>query len=433
MISLKRHIDGWVRRPDVSGSENDPEPKPPACAAVAAGNEKTGAIPPPEQWTEQALQRLEANEREMGALVDVLATALRSLTERDKRYAREVVGISQRLQLIASARDFARVRQAISEGANSLMVCVEQIVQDGRESLRLLATNVEEYRSRLDGSENGLPDPGPPESLADKRDHPNGKPGVETTSARLFLNRRELREIVEVIERAVESVAQDDERHGSEVGAIAKRLQSIAGLKNPANIRRSVIDNARALAACGDRIANDSRKLSQLLAAEVGSHRSRLENPGQLSSSNLVITNRGRLEEHLNERIGAGDRFCLIRIALSDLERVSNRFGRIAGDDLLKQFAIELRAQFPSAHLVARCGADEFAVIVAMSRTDAQAQVSGIRRTALGQYRVQKREQFLVVGIDATIRIVEWNGSENSRELLARNIVSRFGAGPGSN
>jgi diguanylate cyclase (GGDEF)-like protein len=152
----------------------------------------------------------------------------------------------------------------------------------------------------------------------------------------------------------------------------------------------------------------------------VEGHRSRLEKPEELSSLDLVITNRCRLEEHLSARIKAEDRFCLILIALKDLKRVRDRFGGIAADDLLKQFALELRTQFPTAHLVARSCEDEFAVIIVTSCTNAEATVNRIRRTALGKYKVKSGEHFVIARIDAAIGVVEWDGAENSRDLLAR-------------
>jgi diguanylate cyclase (GGDEF)-like protein len=118
--------------------------------------------------------------------------------------------------------------------------------------------------------------------------------------------------------------------------------------------------------------------------------------------------------------MAALDHFCLILFALKDLARVSNRFGRTAGDDLLKQFALALRMRFPSAHLVTRCGPDEFAVITTANCGDAEARVRRIPRAALGPYKVNSGEPFIVAGIDVAIAVIEWDGAENSQALLAR-------------
>jgi GGDEF domain-containing protein len=430
MISIKKHMDNWRRTPRLpdpgAGVSNDPRPKLPAMAAVpeAVANLNDGGSLPPEQWAEQALQRLEANEREMKEIIEVMARAVQSVTERDERYAQEVVDIAQRLRSVAILKDLARIRTAIVEGANSLAACAGQIAQDGRESLGRLTAKVEDYRSRLDSTESGLLGSEPPL---------NANPAaqwVERASGRLGANRRELREIAAVIEKAVESVALRDERYGSEVGGIAERLRSIASLKDLANIRSGVIDNTHSLTACVERIVEDSRESFRRLTADVEGHRARLNSPEQPSPLDLVITDRLRLEEHLNTRMASLDRFCLILFALKDLTRVSNRFGRNAGDELLKQFALALRMRFPSAHLVTRCGPDEFAVITTASCEETEARTRRIPRTALGPYKVNNGEPFVVAGIDAAIVVVEWDGAENGQALLARgyDLTTRPGS-----
>ena len=447
MISLKKHIDNWrhaTNMPEIARQPaqpvNDPRSRLPAMATVphAVANINDGASLPPEQWAEQALQRLEANEREMKEIIDVMARAVESVAERDERYAQEVVDIAQRLRSVAILKDLARIRKSIVEGANSLAACAGQIAQDGRESLGLLAAKVEDYRSRLDSPESGLLDREPPESIAgapvftnnDKNNVSPAAQWVERAAGRLGANRRELREIVTVIERAVESVLLRDERYGSEVGGIAERLRSIASLKDLGNIRNGVIDNTHSLTACVERIVEDSRESFRRLTADVEGHRARLEAPEEPSPLDLVITDRLRLEEHLNARITSHDHFCLILFALRDRTRVSNRFGRTAGDDLLKQFALALRLRFPSAHLVTRCGPDEFAVITTASCGEAEARVQRIPRNALGPYKVNSGEPFVVAGIDAAIVVVEWDGAEDSQALLARGYD--FATRPGS-
>ena len=374
---------------------------------------------------EQALQRFEATEREIKEIIDAMAKALQSVTERDERYAREVVDIGQRLRSIASLKDLARTRQVILVSASSLTACVERITQDGRESLRRLHTQVEDYRSRFDKTGHGLLKLVPAGAVAGKRDDLNWKPAAEQwaerASLRLEANRRELKGVLEVIRKAVESVTGRDELYGSEVSGIAQRLRSIADCKDLARVHHGVIDSAGSLTACVERLAEDGRESLRQLASEAEECRSRLDNPERLSSPDLLndVLNRRRFKETLSMRIKAGDRFCLILIALNELKRVNSQFGRPAGDDLLKQFTLELRTQFPPPDQVARCGGEEFAVIVMSSYRDALARVHRIRHAALGEYKLRSGEAAVVVEVDASIGLVEWDGAESSEELLA--------------
>jgi diguanylate cyclase (GGDEF)-like protein len=99
---------------------------------------------------------------------------------------------------------------------------------------------------------------------------------------------------------------------------------------------------------------------------------------------------------------------------------VNSRFGRTAGDDLLQQFALELHALFPAAEQIGRCSGDEFAAIITTSYRDALASVNRLRHAALGEYKVNTGEQFVVVRIEAAIGLVEWDGAESGEELLNR-------------
>ena len=427
MISLKKHIDGWAPHRDGSDLAELPGPKPPGLVAVppVAAIPKTDGKLPADHWVEQALQRLDASEREMKEIIDVMARAVQSVSERDERYAREVVDIAERLRSIAAIGDLARIRHAIGDSATSLTACVERIAEDGRESLRRLTADMECCRSLRDAPAN----------------HAGGDPvwkpaaeqqWAERAALRLEANRRELKKNVGVIGKAMDSVTGRDERYSSEVGGIAQRLRSIASLKDLAHIRHGIIDNASSLTACVQRITEDGQESLRRLTAEVreytAEYRSRRDGPEGLSQSDLLadLTNRRLFEEHLNARIKGGGHFCLILIALNDLKRVNSQLGRIAGDDLLRQFGLELRTQFPAADLVACCGGGEFAVIITTSYRDAEARVRRIRRAALGEYKLKNAEQSVVVGIGAAIGLVEWDGAETSQSLLAHGDASLY-------
>jgi diguanylate cyclase (GGDEF)-like protein len=246
--------------------------------------------------------------------------------------------------------------------------------------------------------------------------------------ARHKANEHELREIVEAMANAVESVTARDERYALEVGDLTERLRSISTLNDLALIRRSIVESANSLTACVERTAAAGKESLRRLSAEVEDYRSRLSNSEKLCSLDPLtgLANRRTFEEQLNLKIGSAGRFCLVLIDLNDFKEVNDRLGHLAGDDVLKSFAGKLRVQFPSADLVARWGGDEFAVIVNSSWNDAEARVDHIRRSMIGECRINSSRESVIVTVEPSIGVVEWDGSENAHELLARADHSMY-------
>jgi diguanylate cyclase len=235
-------------------------------------------------------------------------------------------------------------------------------------------------------------------------------------------NQREIREIIGVVGWAAESVAERDEKYASEIGELHGRLRSIAKLDDVALIRRSILDNTKALKACVDQMVEDSRQSLQTFLAEIAEYRARLVESERISSTDALteLANRRAFERALEAKIVLKQTFCLVMIDLNDFKVVNDRFGHLAGDDLLRQFGRKLRAQFTPADFVGRWGGDEFVGIVAGVQAEARARVAGIKKYALGEYEIKAGSETFKIPLEASIGAVEWDGIEAGVTLLAR-------------
>lgn len=235
-------------------------------------------------------------------------------------------------------------------------------------------------------------------------------------------NERQLKEVIAVMTRAIESVGERDERYAREVADLTARLRSITEITSLSAIRKCIVESANGLTECVERIAKDSRESLRRLSAQVDEYRVKLDKSEMLSWQDPLtgLANRRRFEHELTAKIKAGIAFSLILIDLNDFKSVNDKFGHLAGDELLKQFAEELRSQFRLADLVTRWGGDEFAVIIPTSEKDALARVHRIRRWLLGEYKLKVGHQTATVAAEASIGVVEWNRRESGPELLAR-------------
>jgi diguanylate cyclase len=233
---------------------------------------------------------------------------------------------------------------------------------------------------------------------------------------------RELKEIISSLARTAESVAARDEKYSTEIGGLSGKLRSIAAMGNLGEIRRSIIESAATLKSCVEKMAQESKQSVSDLTKLVDDYRERLVVSERLSGLDPLteLANRRVFENQLQSRVETGKTFSLIVIDLNGFKQVNDRYGHLAGDDLLRQFAGELRAQFRATDLVARWGGDEFGVLVAGPIAIADERVERVRRWALGEYRIQAGEATVTLILSASVGSAEWNGSESAEELLAR-------------
>ncbi len=251
---------------------------------------------------------------------------------------------------------------------------------------------------------------------------------AEQAVQRREASERDHREIIDVMAKAVESVTERDERYAREVGNLSERLRAAAGVNDMATIRRSIIEGVNALTACVQRISQDGRMSLLRLSEQVEDYRSRLDKSERLSALDVVtgISNRRVFEERLSAKVRASNRFCLILIDLDGFKRVNDQFGHLAGDEVLKHVAAWLRLQFPSADMVARWGGDEFAVIIPSRKSDVEARINRLRRSGLGECRLDPSDPTASVLVEASVGVVEWDGEESGAELLARADHSMY-------
>jgi diguanylate cyclase (GGDEF)-like protein len=233
---------------------------------------------------------------------------------------------------------------------------------------------------------------------------------------------KELREIILVVSTAAESVGDRDRRYTDEIVELTGRLGAIAEGTDLAVMQSSITENTRALKAWVARMAEENKGLVSQLSVQVKEYRTRLAEAEQASNTDPLtqLANRRAFEKHLDWRIAREEPFLLIMIDLDDFKAVNDRYGHAAGDDLLKQFAGEVKAQFRALDMVARLGGDEFVVIAARTASEGATEVERVRKWALGEYKVAHAGESVKVKLTASLGAAAWNGTETASELMAR-------------
>ena len=278
--------------------------------------------------------------------------------------------------------------------------------------------------SSLSAISTALGESSSPESIRSARQDLDTQLGVWSAKAEQQHkdSERAIRELLAVISRAAEATGMRDEKFGRELGEMSSKLRGLAGIDNIAHLRRSVLDQATALTACIARMADESRASTRRLTAEIADYRNRL----QVSERRALIDaltglcNRRGFEQELDLRVITRQQFSLLVADLNGFKAANDRYGHMAGDQILRQFAAELKAQFTPEDTVARWGGDEFVAIIAGPAKEGIARADRVRKWVFGEYQITVDNQTKTISVDAALGTAAWNGVETGQELFIR-------------
>ncbi len=232
----------------------------------------------------------------------------------------------------------------------------------------------------------------------------------------------DVKEILMVLARAAESVAERDQRYAAQFGEFTKRLQALAKLEDLPQLRAAIVRGAKDLKTCVDKMEQDGRESVAALRTQVSTYQTKLEEAEQRASHDALtgLDNRQGVESRMQRRIALKQPFCVVMLDLNGFKQVNDKYGHEAGDDLLKQFSTELRAASRATDVVGRWGGDEFVVVLDGNLTEAQSHVERMQKWVFGSYTLQMGREGPKIDTTAALGLVEWHASESIKEVLAR-------------
>jgi diguanylate cyclase (GGDEF)-like protein len=238
----------------------------------------------------------------------------------------------------------------------------------------------------------------------------------------------EVKGILLAMAQTAESVSERDQRCASQMHAVTAQLQQIASLDDLTVMRGSIEKSAAELKNSIDRMTTEGTAVLEQLQEKVATFKARLEEAEETAACDSLTRLRSRLcvEGHLEQRIAAGQPFCVAILDINGFKLVNDHHGHVIGDDLLRQFATELRSACRASDVVGRWGGDEFIVLLDCGMAEAEAQVERVRKWACGNYTVNGAAGSLKLQIAASVGLAEFNAPDSMKELLDRADAAMY-------
>ncbi|MGB6687109.1 MAG: diguanylate cyclase [Terracidiphilus sp.] len=232
----------------------------------------------------------------------------------------------------------------------------------------------------------------------------------------------EVKEILIVMARTAEGVGERDQRCANQISQVTGRLEKMATLEDLSQIRTSLKQSAVELKTSIERMTAEGKAAIEKLKTEVTQYQARLEEAEHIASSDSLTGLRNRLwvENYIERRLAAAGPLCIAIVDIDEFKQVNDEHGHAAGDELLQQFATELKSACRSKGIVGRWGGDEFIVLFDCNRAEANTQILRIKDWVCGSYTIHGKGGPEKLKVEASIGLAERMPNETAKKLLAR-------------
>jgi len=238
----------------------------------------------------------------------------------------------------------------------------------------------------------------------------------------------EVREILLIVAKAAGQVGERDQRYAKQFGKLTERLQGTAKLNDLTTMRQSLGQYVVELETCVTKMVRDGQESVAELRAQMLVYKDRLEEVERLASQDPLtgLINRRMIERQLELHSSQGSPFSVIYIDLNGFKQINDAFGHLAGDDLLKQFAGELRAAFRTTDLVGRWGGDEFLVLVEGDFREARTRAERIEKWVDGEYTLTTESGARKVQVSAACGVASWQAGDKPATIVERADAAMY-------
>jgi diguanylate cyclase len=255
---------------------------------------------------------------------------------------------------------------------------------------------------------------------------------LESWSARAAeyfkLKAAEIKEMMVILARTAQAVSERDQRYSTQFNEITTRLETIAGFEDLCEIRQSLLLSANELRSGVEKMDQDGRQSVAEMRAELCAYQTKLQAAEELAFRDELtgLDNRREIERQLEQRVQQRRKFCIMMFDLNGFKQINDAHGHLAGDQVLKQFAAELRSYFWPTYIVGRWGGDEFIAVLDCALAAANSRLESVRKWVFGEYKIDGGAGPRKVAVDGAIGLAEWKSNDTVRDVLGRADAAMY-------
>lgn len=234
----------------------------------------------------------------------------------------------------------------------------------------------------------------------------------------------EVKELLIALAGTAESVGKRDHEYTDHLNQFTTRLRSVCSLEDLTQVRASLVKQAAELKSYVDHMEQESHKLVEKLQTDVSTYEAKLKKVEELALRDGLtgLANRRNVEERMESRIARSQPFCVVMLDLNRLKEINDKYGHQAGDNVLQQFAQELRSSMRSSDVVGRWGGDEFVIVIDGDANGANTQIDRLRKWVFGEYTIRpgKGSAEAKVRVEASLGLAQWQPGDTIKSVVER-------------
>lgn len=247
---------------------------------------------------------------------------------------------------------------------------------------------------------------------------------LRTFGERLFLNAcssQDLQDVADILTQAITGMLDISNKHEAGMRTAAGRLRTASESDNVTALRVLVRYQSTQLLRLADEAASESQRLSAALRTQVEQLSAGL-NVAQEEARHDTLTgllNRRALKEIMAEFERTEAPRCLILLDLDRFKLINDKFGYLAGDEMLRQVAVRIQAALNPTCVVARWGGDEFIVVVDGSISAGMSLAQQLDQRLRNRYNLGNGNLSGVFA-QASVGLSDWKRGEDADSVIRR-------------